>query len=330
MADNLNQILGKLTSINILVVGDIMLDHYIWGDAHRISPEAPVPVIHVERDSYAAGGAANVALNVRALGGSCELIGIVGDDQSAEHISSILSDAGVVFDQACRRADTPTIVKTRVVVRNQQLCRLDREEPPAAYSIDTLLFDGSLPERLKAADALILSDYAKGAVTTDTMTSLSQACRENNCLLAVDPKPRRQLTFTDVDLITPNRNEALEMAGIRLGHHDTFPDDEVCHAIRENYRPKNLVVTLGGDGMLLSQTGKANKRIPTLALEVYDVSGAGDTVIAALTCALATGANLEDAANFANHAAGVVVAKVGTATASPEEILEHYHLAKNV
>ena len=141
---------------------------------------------------------------------------------------------------------------------------------------------------------------------------------------------RNQLAFTDVDLITPNRSEALEMAGIRLSHHDSFPDDEVCDAIRKNYGTKNLVVTLGGDGMLLSQQGKASRRIPTLAQEVFDVSGAGDTVIAALTCALAAGATLENAADFANHAAGVVVAKLGTATAAPNEIIEHSHLVKNV
>ena len=329
MADNLKQILEKLKPIHILVVGDIMLDHYIWGDSQRISPEAPVPVVHVERDSYAAGGAANVALNVCAMGANCELLGVVGDDQAAGHLNSILSDAGVVFSSKCKHAGTPTIVKARVVVRNQQLCRLDREEPPAAYSIDSLLFDGSLPERLKKADALILSDYAKGTVTSDMIKALTQACREHDCLLAVDPKPRRQLKFSDVDLITPNRNEALEMAGIHLGHHDVFPEDEVCSAIRDNYRTKNLVVTLGGDGMLLSQQGKANTRIPTLAQEVFDVSGAGDTVIAALTCALAAGATLEDAANFANHAAGVVVAKLGTATASPDEIIEYNNLAED-
>lgn len=323
MADSLKQILDNLRRMRILVVGDVMLDHYIWGDATRISPEAPVPVVHVDRDSYAAGGASNVALNLCSLGAQAELCGIVGQDDACAHLQKILEPAGVRMDTRWQRAGVPTIVKARVVVRNQQLCRLDRERAPADYALSDEDVSGWLAQKLDTVDAVIMSDYAKGVISEKALARMIALCHEKGVLLSLDPKPKRQLAFSEVGLLTPNRAESLELAGIELGHYDTFPAEAVCQKIWEKYHPRELVVTLGADGMLLSREGKVGACIPTLAREVFDVSGAGDTVIAALTAARATGASLEAAADFANHAAGVVVAKLGTATVTPEEVREH-------
>lgn len=324
MGNSLASILEKITQLRILVIGDIMLDHYIWGDANRISPEAPVPVVHVDRDSYAAGGAANVALNLASLGAQVELCGTAGCDASAEQLRAILEPAGVVFDSRWQTEGVPTIVKTRVVVRNQQLCRLDRESAPAAYARLNLLDDGWLSQKLHSVDAVILSDYAKGVISAENLATVSRLCREQGRLLSLDPKPKRKLAFEGVDLMTPNLLESLELAGIPHNSHEPFPAEAVCQAIWERHHPKELVITLGADGMLLSCEGQVGKHMPTRAREVFDVSGAGDTVIAALTAARATGASLEDAADFANHAAGVVVAKLGTATVTPAEILSQF------
>lgn len=300
-----------------------MLDHYIWGDAWRISPEAPVPVVAVDKDTYAAGGSANVALNLRALGAQANLCGIFGQDEAGERLKDILGSHGVEFDERFSRSDVPTILKTRVVVRNQQLCRLDREAPPSLYQVDSPGTADALEEALASANAAILSDYAKGSLNEKLIETTRDKLHKRGGIVSLDPKPSHQLAFKDIDLITPNRSESLELAGIKVNQHESFPSDAVCHNIWDAHAPRNLVITLGSEGMLLCPQGKISKQLPTLAREVFDVSGAGDTVIAALTAALATGVDLESAAHFANVAAGVVVAKVGTATASPEEILLH-------
>lgn len=323
MAYTLEDILERIRSLRLLVVGDVMLDHYLWGDATRISPEAPVPVVHVERDSYAAGGAANVALNIAALGARVELCGVVGDDEAATRLRGLLGEAGVVFEPCWSREDLKTIVKARVIVRNQQLCRLDREDVPPAYALSGTDREASLSDKIREADALILSDYAKGALDEALLENSINQAHAHGTLVALDPKPSRKLAFRGVDLMTPNLSESLALAGVRAGSHEPFPAEAVCAAIWEKHAPRDLVITLGADGMLLSNEGKPGARMPTRAREVFDVSGAGDTVIAALTCARACGASLQEAADFANHAAGVVVAKLGTAVAAPKEILQH-------
>ncbi len=315
-------ILDKFAGLRMLVVGDVMLDHYIWGDATRISPEAPVPVVHVFRDTYTAGGAANVALNLRGLGATVELAGCAGDDEPGRRLHSILQTDGVAFDAAWLAPSLPTILKTRVLVQKQQLCRIDREEKPAAYAEAAAARLAALVEAVGQADAVIISDYAKGMLGAELWEALLKAAHEKGCLLALDPKPRRRLAFSGPDLLTPNRSEALQLAGLESDPHDLFPAEEVCRLIWEKYRPKNLVITLGAEGMLLSREGRVEKTIPTVAQEVFDVSGAGDTVIATLTAALAAGADLETAAHLANVAAGVVVGKVGTVAVTLEELRE--------
>lgn len=320
----MHNLLAGIVGQQILVIGDMMLDHYILGDTHRISPEAPVPVIEVREDTYRAGGAANVAHNLRALQAEVELCGWVGKDESGARLLGLFLQAGVAFDKAFVKAEVPTILKQRVMVRNQQLCRLDREALPAAYNMEAPDILQLLTHKLKGVKAVILSDYAKGVLSQPMADALLKGARQVGCLVAHDPKPRRNFLLKGVDLLTPNRAESLQMAGINLTAGEGYPAEEVCRVIWERYQPHYLVITLGAEGMLLCTEGKFLKTLPTYARAVYDVSGAGDTVVATLTAALAAGACLEEAAHLANTAAGVVVGKVGTATATPEEILNYY------
>ena len=307
----------------ILVVGDIMLDHYVWGDATRISPEAPVPVVSVMEDTRTVGGAANVALNLATLGASVELCGRVGCDYHAEPLNQILSDSGVHFNrQIWASEDVSTIIKTRVIVQQQQLCRIDREGTTNQYSIAKGQYIDYLREQIKNADAVIASDYAKGCIDEDIWKLLREETRKSEALLALDPKPLRKLATYEPDLMTPNRKESLLLADLAIEPHEPFPRDEVCQRIWDKFRPRLLVVTLGAEGMLLCREGTLVNQIPTVAKDVFDVSGAGDTVISVLTAALSSGAILEDAAHLANAAAGIVVGKFGTATVSAEELLE--------
>lgn len=316
-------LLGKIKNLRVLVVGDAMLDHYVWGDATRVSPEAPVPVVRVENDSYAAGGAANVALNAAALGTQAILCGWIGEDEAGERLAAVLEQHGVKFDEAFRSSDRGTICKARIMARNQQLCRVDRELAPEAYALDSERDFEALEAQLAGADAVILSDYGKGFVDGALIDRMLNKRSSSTTIVALDPKPRRCLRHEGVDLLTPNRTEALELAGLDKEEGGAFPAEKVCAAIHEQYSPRYLAITLGAEGMLLSEGGGLGETIPTAAREVFDVSGAGDTVIAALTLALAAGASFREAAVLANAAAGLVVGKVGTATTGPEEILAY-------
>ncbi|PTY04744.1 hypothetical protein DB347_18745 [Opitutaceae bacterium EW11] len=314
-------LLEKISTLRILVIGDVMLDHYIWGDATRISPEAPVPVVDIARDSYTAGGAANVALNIASLGAHCTVAGHFGEDEAGERLSQIL--AGKNIGKLSTPGTGATIVKTRVLVQHQQLCRLDREAPPTAYRIDPDKLDPLFTDAVNRHDAVIFSDYAKGILTDALVERVSLLARNAKKFTALDPKPKRPLKFHDLDLITPNRREALQLAGITPEPHTPFPAEQVCRRLDSLYHTKNLVITLSEDGMLLSQGGKVGKTIPTAAREVFDVSGAGDTALASLVLALCAGANLETSAHFANAASGVVVGKLGTATVTPDELVKY-------
>jgi len=314
-------LLQKITRLRVLVIGDVMLDHYIWGDATRISPEAPVPVVDIARDTYAAGGAANVALNIASLGATCSLAGYFGADEAGQRLSDILAEKKIAAIHT--PGSGATILKTRVLVQHQQLCRLDRESAPHAYRIDPAQIESLLAKAIEQHDAIIFSDYAKGLLTDELLAKAHDLARAAGRFIALDPKPRRPLAFQDLDLITPNRREALQLAGITLEPHQPFPAEKVCSRLHELYGTHNLVVTLSEDGMLLSKEGQVGKVIPTAAREVFDVSGAGDTSLASLVLALCAGADLETAANFANAASGVVVAKIGTATVSPAELLKY-------
>ncbi len=317
-------LLDKIHQLNVAVIGDVILDHYILGDTSRISPEAPVPVVNVSKDIHKAGGAANVALNIKSLGAEVELCGWLGHDEAGDQMRQILEDSGVHFDTWFVNHDVPTIKKTRVMVRNQQLCRVDREGYPDLYSMAEPAMIDFLKQHIAGKNAVILSDYAKGVIDQPLADELIRFCNDKGIFVAKDPKPRRELTLVGMDLFTPNRLEAIQLSGVEVVPGRPFPAEEICKRIWEKYAPKFLVITLGSEGMLLSEQGSKPELIPTYAREVYDVSGAGDTVIAALTLALASGVTMKEAAHFANTAAGVVVGKVGTATATPEEVLGYH------
>jgi D-beta-D-heptose 7-phosphate kinase/D-beta-D-heptose 1-phosphate adenosyltransferase len=318
----LREILSSIRGINVLVVGDIMLDHYVIGDATRISPEAPVPVVAVERESYTLGASANVALNVLSLGGNVELCGAIGGDEAGTQLRGIFNERGIKFSERFAKPSLGTIVKTRVVVRGQQLCRVDREQKKAAYILQSDSDLGYVESKIGESDAIILSDYNKGTLSGENVGRLINCARRQRKFIAMDPKPSNGIVFSGVDAMTPNKLEAMQLAG--LSEEEEPSIGEICQKIHRKYSPRMLIITLGQGGMLLSMGGEVDRIVPTFAREVYDVSGAGDTVIAALTMALAANKGVYDAMYFANTAAGVVVGKRGTAVARPEEILEFH------
>ena len=314
-------ILAAIRELKILVIGDLMLDHYIWGDVHRISPEAPVPIVNVSRESHTAGGAANVALNLASLGVAAKIAGALGEDAAGNRLLGLLGAAGVDTSLCVAAPARPTIVKTRVIVRNQQLCRIDHEAAASMYSIGV---SPALLNAIEVSDAIIVSDYAKGVISQSTLNAVLDHANQLGKKIAIDPKPCSKLKFEGASLITPNRHEALELAGLaepRIG--EPYPLDQVCRHIHERHSPKLLIITLGADGMAICRDGKVEQTLPTRARQVFDVSGAGDTVIATLTAALTSGLTAEEAAKLANLAAGVVVSRIGTATVTPEDLLEN-------
>jgi D-beta-D-heptose 7-phosphate kinase/D-beta-D-heptose 1-phosphate adenosyltransferase len=311
-------LLGRVAATRLLVVGDAMLDHYVFGDAARLSPEAPVPVVRVERDVLRPGGAANTAVNVRALGAEAELAGVAGDDENGRALSRLLEEEGVDPGGLVVAAGRPTTWKGRVVARQQQLVRLDREHDGelSPQLEDELL--SRFAAGLGRADGVVLSDYGKGAVTARVAAEVIAATTEAGKVVCVDPKENHFALYRGVTSITPNHHEAAVATGIRAADD---PDlERTGAALLEMLSSDSALVTWGERGMVLFAADGSVERIPTRAREVYDVAGAGDTVVATFAAALAAGGTHLASAQLANFAASVVVAKVGTATATPEEI----------
>lgn len=308
--NSLDRILEAMARLRILVVGDIMLDRYIFGDAQRISPEAPVPVVEVSRETATLGAAANVALNLHSLGVTVDLWGVLGNDRYGQHVQWLLEQYGIPLLHVPTTTEARTILKTRVVVRNQQLCRLDVEDAPVRYA-------PKLPITIdwKRYDAVIISDYAKGVVTQALFDELVAQAHCSGKIVAVDPKPKNHIIYHDVDILKPNYSEALELLSLQ-----NIPYKSLCDALFQKFHPKNLVVTLGKEGMLVALSNGTMQKVPSRAREVFDVSGAGDTSIAVLTAAYAAGESIETAAYLANIAAGIVVGKMGTATVTAQEL----------
>ncbi len=326
------KLIQQIPRTRVLVVGDVMLDQFIWGRVTRISPEAPVPVVEFERESFMPGGAANVARNLTALGSKAGIFGAVGRDSSAAQLRQLLGAQGVECDGLMPVSGYLTSTKTRIVAQKQQVTRLDRETrgdiPPAT----TAKLTRTLEESLDTADAVIIGDYAKGVVTQSLVDTLRDTCRARGCWLSLDPKPGHTLDLRGLSLLTPNRKEAFELAGLTdsVRHPNPLEDApllQVVSKLLSELQPALLLVTLGELGMMLCRRGHEPFHVPTVAKEVFDVSGAGDTVIASFTLAIAAGASPMEAAIFSNHAAGVVVGKIGTATVTPEELLSSF--AKN-
>jgi D-glycero-beta-D-manno-heptose-7-phosphate kinase len=323
-------ILTAATKTRILVIGDVMLDHFIWGNVQRISPEAPVPVVDFARESFMPGGAANVARNLIDLDVPTEIFGAIGNDEAGNRLTKLLNEqqigcAGLIGDSVRQ-----TSVKTRIVAHQQQVVRIDRETRERLSVLESERILAAVKKQIAKVSAIIVGDYGKGVVTQPLLDGLKQLCRERGIWLSVDPKPVHHLNLSNLSLITPNRKEAFELAKISddTKKADPLTDEnlmQTANRLLRELRPALLLITLGELGMLLCQRGKKPFHIPTVAQEVFDVSGAGDTVIATFTMAIAAGASPVEAAIISNHAAGIVVGKVGTATASPEELLKSFH-----
>ena len=319
------RLLNAVAKSRVLVVGDVMLDQFLWGQVKRISPEAPVPVVELERESFMPGGAANVARNLTAFGAEVELFGLVGKDDGARQLRALLKEEKV--DGRGLRAvnDRLTTLKTRVVAHQQQVVRIDRGTKQTGDLRATKWLMKAVEKDINGADAIIVADYNKGVVTQELIEGLRTLCRPRGIWLSLDPKPSHQLDVSGLSLITPNRSELFELAGMadEIHHENPLRDKHLMvalKAVQAKYQPALLLVTLSEQGMLLAQRGARPVVVPTMAQEVYDVSGAGDTVIASFTIAIAAGASPLEATLFANHAAGLVVGKIGTATVSPKEL----------
>ncbi len=314
------RIINKFRKINILVIGDLILDHYIWGKVNRISPEAPVPVVEVARESFMLGGAANVAHNIVSLGGRASVIGINGKDVAGEALVNMLEQKGVdcsgVFD-----SNRPTTLKTRVIAHNQQVVRFDRED---SKYIEGKILKGLLDyinSVIPGHDAIIISDYKKGMVSSELIKGILRNPKAKKMFIAVDPKVGHFGFYRGVSLITPNEMEASSGSNIEIKDDKTLVS--AGKILMRKVGCRAVLVTRGKQGMSLFEKNKITN-IPTVARKVYDVTGAGDTVISAFTLAYVSGASMEQAAIVANHAAGIVVGEVGTAVATPEQLFESF------
>jgi D-beta-D-heptose 7-phosphate kinase/D-beta-D-heptose 1-phosphate adenosyltransferase len=317
--DRLVSLLTAASTRRVTVVGDAMLDVYLRGDVERISPEAPVPVVRVRERRYALGGAGNVAQNVRAVGATCDLVAAIGDDAGGRQLCSMLDSMGAGLGSLVT-VDRPTTTKTRIVARSQQVVRVDEEEDSDldGESVERLL--AAVNAAIDQADALVLEDYNKGVLVPRVIEAAIKRAQARRLPIVVDPKYRNFFLYRGATIFKPNRRELAEALGaeIELDHPEALP------ATFNRLGVDNLLLTLGERGMVLVSSGGAIKRVPTVAREVYDVVGAGDTVTAYLALVLAAGGSPAEASVIANYAAGVEVGKPGAATVSGEEVLDAY------
>jgi len=319
-AASLRQFIQRFPQASVLVIGDLILDHYIWGRVSRISPEAPVPVVHVESESMRLGGAANVFNNILALGGKADLCGVIGSDETGRMLLKELGPkrsgrGGVVIDH-----ERPTTRKSRVIAHNQQIVRYDverRGEIKPVYQKRILRY---VESRLRELSCIVVSDYAKGVVSQHLMSELTRLASLRKIPVVVDPKVEHFGYYKGVTVITPNHLEATQAAGLHGDGDQTI--QEAGATIRQRLGCQSVLITRGERGMSLFEGEGQSWHIPTKARQVYDVTGAGDTVIGTMALALATGADMREAATLANHAAGIVVGMVGTATVSAKELSE--------
>jgi len=316
-------LLKAMRGRRLLVLGDVMLDEFIWGRVARISPEAPVPVVEVTGQSFHLGGAGNVAANVRSLGGEPALLGVIGGDEAGRRIEEALTETGVVSCLEVLGSGRPTTVKTRIVAHNQQVVRTDREDASdIPGDIETAILE-ALRRELPSSEALVISDYEKGAVTASLLRKTLPLARRQRVPVFVDPKLRHFRRYRGVALVTPNQAETEQATGLPL------PDDHALVAggrrILSQLGCRAALVTRGEHGMSLFERGRRPVHVSASAREVFDVTGAGDSVIATMALAVVAGATLPEAAVLANCAAGVVVGKVGTAQATPDEMLATLH-----
>ena len=325
----LEQILDRASSRRITVIGDLMVDEFVWGKVGRISPEAPVPVVEVTGESFYPGGAANVARNLREFVDRVAIIGLLGTDHSGQQLRELLSERKIDTSNVVEEATFHTIVKTRIIARNQQVVRVDREKfvGPSVPQIEEVV--AAVRKNIPETDAIIFEDYGKGFLSTQLVSQIADAARSASKIVAADPNPRNLVEWRGLTVIKPNRTEAFLAAGIPSGEPDIVAskDTDLKHTgetLLKKWEAENILITLGEHGMMLFQKKEAPHYIPTKAREVFDVSGAGDTAIALFTLGLACGATPTEAAEIANHASAVVVSKLGTAIVTRDELMASF------
>lgn len=324
---DLLKVVGRFSEPSILVLGDMILDRYLWGDVERICPEAPVPVVDVKRTSLMLGGAGNVVANLRTFGARVSVLTCIGKDAGGGEVKRLLGDLGVEGDKGLiEDSDRQTTEKTRVVARHQQMVRFDRETRNIISDMTAGKIFQYLEEQWADFDAILISDYGKGMISPALFKRIKRLNERQPKLVTVDPKERNIGLYKKVSLITPNKKEAAYAAGKEIETEEDLK--EVGKKIIHELQCENLVITLGGDGMAFFRRDGEFLKIPTFAREVFDVSGAGDTVISTITLALCCGATLPQAIILANYAAGVVVGKVGTASVTSDELRTYIGVEK--
>ncbi len=318
--DRIKKKISNFANIKVLVVGDLILDEFLWGDVSRVSPEAPVPVVWVKKESFMPGGASNVANNLRSLGASVYLAGVIGSDERGAILKDSLEQKGINTEGILTDDSRPTILKTRVVAQHQQVVRIDKE------CVDPLSSDVAaglikyVEGIVKDMDAVIIEDYGKGVITPALLIKIVPAAKKYGKIISVDPKEENFKFYKGISVITPNNHEASKAVGFEIKDEATLL--KAGRVLLQKLGCKIALITLGENGMAVFQKSKPMKQIPTVAQEVFDVSGAGDTVIASYTLSLASGADPIVSAHIANCAAGIVVGKVGIAVVTQKELLE--------
>lgn len=310
------QILDRFDGVRVLVAGDVMLDRYWWGTVSRISPEAPVPVLKLEKVTSTAGGAANVAANVQSLGAQAFLVGAIGADEGGRLLPEVLASCKVAADNLVSLVNRPTTTKTRIVAHQQHVVRIDDEDAQPLDAKNAQAVWKKIEQILPDVDVVILSDYAKGCLCQSVLANTIETARRLGKPVLVDPKGKNYLKYLGATLLTPNKGEAAAASGVEI--HDDAAIEIAGEKLLDEVNLDSLLITLGEDGMQLFEKNKQSQNFPAVARKVYDVTGAGDTVIAALAIALGANADLATAAQIANAAAGLAVEQIGTATVSQE------------
>ena len=314
----LKECVDEFSEAKVLVIGDIIMDEYVWGDVSRISPEAPVPVVQVTRETKMLGGAANVIHNMVTLGAKPALCGIVGEDQTGKEILHKMNNIGLNTDGIVIEQGRTTSIKTRVVARNQQVVRFDRENRTNMKPESTKKLLNFIEKNLDGLNAIVVADYGKGVISASLMEALKKLVQGSSVMIAVDPKTGNFEYYQGVDVITPNHHEAEAFCRFEIIDEETLAraGKQILHELD----CRSVLITQGKDGMTLFESGGEINHIPTVAKKVFDVTGAGDTVISTFSLALASGLDLKSAAILSNFAAGLVVGEVGTSTVSAEEL----------
>jgi D-beta-D-heptose 7-phosphate kinase/D-beta-D-heptose 1-phosphate adenosyltransferase len=323
------EILARASSKRVLVIGDLMLDEFVWGKVGRISPEAPVPVVEVTGESFYPGGAANVARNLREFIASVSVIGLIGDDRGGEQLKSLLEEGGIDTADVIEDSGFPTIIKTRIIARQQQVVRVDRERVRPLTNQHVARTVERVRARLDTLDALIFEDYGKGFLSAELVQQIASAATTAGKIVTSDPNPHHLIAWRNMTAVKPNRTEAFLAAGKPASDPVDPPEEdtallEVGRTLIERWDTRYLLITLGEQGMMLFDRDGGAHHTPTRARQVFDVSGAGDTAIALFTLALSCGASGSEAAEIANHASAVVIGKLGTATVTRHELLASF------